>query len=401
MKMTDRLLVTALIFSGIITQSALADHPPGGASVPPLLPPPTLSDVSPVATQTTPTVAPIEMGVTEAKPAATPAKKVATSKKKTAAKPVAKKVAAKIAKPVSVKSKYPEISVPLKPGAAVVAVKTRVNVRGAASTQSEVITRLTNGEPVTVIQEIVRENRKPDEPTVWAKIALPAGSHGWVHGQFVDSTNKTVTSKKLNVRGGPGENYSVLATLQKGDVITQLKEKQGWLQIEPPTNAVAYVAAAYLKQEVAVVPEITPVPMETTTVAQTETMGGAAGEAPTNTIVNPAVPTPTPTPAPEPALAASPAMPSPEIPMILDPSIKRVVEREGVVRRTWSIQAPTHFQLVSPQTSEKIVYLHTDSTNLDLGRYKGLHIIATGEEGLDKRWKETPVLTIRRIQVVE
>jgi hypothetical protein len=48
-----------------------------------------------------------------------------------------------------------------------------------------------------------------------------------------------------------------------------------------------------------------------------------------------------------------------------------------------------------------VVYLHSSTTNLDLSRYKGLRIIATGEEGLDKRWKNTPVLTIRRIQVIE
>ena len=41
------------------------------------------------------------------------------------------------------------------------------------------------------------------------------------------------------------------------------------------------------------------------------------------------------------------------------------------------------------------------STNLDLSRYKGLHIIVTGEEGLDERWKNTPVITIQRIQVLD
>jgi hypothetical protein len=48
-----------------------------------------------------------------------------------------------------------------------------------------------------------------------------------------------------------------------------------------------------------------------------------------------------------------------------------------------------------------IDYLYTTTTNLDLSRYNGLHIIVTGEEGMAKRWKNTPVLTIQRIQVVE
>jgi hypothetical protein len=38
---------------------------------------------------------------------------------------------------------------------------------------------------------------------------------------------------------------------------------------------------------------------------------------------------------------------------------------------------------------------------LDLSRYKGLHIVVTGEEGLDRRWRNTPVITIQRILVLE
>jgi hypothetical protein len=78
-----------------------------------------------------------------------------------------------------------------------------------------------------------------------------------------------------------------------------------------------------------------------------------------------------------------------------------VVLREGLVRGTVSIQAPTRFALISPETGRTINYLHTTSPDLDLSRYKGLHIVVTGEEGLDERWKNTPVITIQRIQVLE
>ena len=56
---------------------------------------------------------------------------------------------------------------------------------------------------------------------------------------------------------------------------------------------------------------------------------------------------------------------------------------------------------VSPGSGKIINYLYTSSTNLDLSRYKGLHIVVTGEEGLDERWKNHPVITIQRIQVLE
>ena len=80
---------------------------------------------------------------------------------------------------------------------------------------------------------------------------------------------------------------------------------------------------------------------------------------------------------------------------------QRIVQHEGIVRSTWSIQAPTPYALVSPDTGETINYLYTTSTNLNLKRYKGLKIIVTGEEGLDPRWRNTPVITIQKIHVVE
>jgi hypothetical protein len=77
------------------------------------------------------------------------------------------------------------------------------------------------------------------------------------------------------------------------------------------------------------------------------------------------------------------------------------VDREGIVRSFTSIQAPSDYKLVSPDNGKTINYLHTTSTNLDLRRYVGLHIIATGEESLDRRWPNMPVLTLKKIVLVE
>src|SRR5262249_46511423 len=125
-----------------------------------------------------------------------PAKKAATPRKKTAAK--------KPAAPA------PELkTVPLVAGQAVV-IANRVNVRSRAGLSGEVIGRMTNGEPVTVIEEVTLKRSKPDEPSAWAKIALPERTHAWVHNSFIDATNKTVIPKKLNLRGGPGESYGII-----------------------------------------------------------------------------------------------------------------------------------------------------------------------------------------------
>ena len=107
-----------------------------------------------------------------------------------------------------------------------------------------------------------------------------------------------------------------------------------------------------------------------------------------------------PTPAPTPTPAVAPAE-MPTEPAVVEPPPPRIVQREGIVRGMTSIQAPSKFVLVSPENGRDIDYLYTSSKQLDLRRYKGLRIIVTGEEGLDERWGNTPVLTIQKILVVE
>ena len=84
-----------------------------------------------------------------------------------------------------------------------------------------------------------------------------------------------------------------------------------------------------------------------------------------------------------------------------EPPPPRVVSHEGVVKSTWSVQAPTKFAIVDPDSGRTVNYLYTTSTNLDLQWWKDHRVIVTGEEGLDRRWTNTPIITIQRIQVVD
>jgi len=277
-------------------------------------------------------------------------------------------------------------TVPLVAGPAIVAAN-HVNVRGQAKLKSEIVTRLTNGEPVTVIEEIVRNDSGPDEPSAWAKISLPPGAHTWVNTTYLDA-NKAVKPKKLNLRAGPGENYSVLGQLQGGETVNPLNVKGDWTEIEPPTNAYAFVAAQYLKQEapgtLATTTPVAEAPVIAATTTDTATTHAPSETGATNTLAD-----------------ATPVATTPTAPASDEPPPKRIVQREGLVRGTFSIQAPTHFELISPDNGKTIDYLYTTAPSLDLRRYKGLRIIVTGEEGLEERWGNTPMLTIQKIQVLE
>jgi uncharacterized protein YgiM (DUF1202 family) len=255
-----------------------------------------------------------------------------------------------------------EPTVTLVPGPATVDVK-NINVRGQAGLRGEVVAHLNQGDTVTVLDQMNLDRHKTGEPAQWAKIALPTSTHVWVYAAFVDATNKTVLPKKLNLRAGPGENYSVLGVIERGTSVTEIITKGRWMQIDPPSNAYAFVAAMYLKQEAVAA---NPTPVETTPVLQ---------------------PQPVAPPPPPPVIEPTPAT--------------REVTHEGVVGPVASIVAPTPYKLYDPETYQTIDYLYTTATNLDFSRYNNMRIIVTGEEALDERWKDTPVLTVESIQVID
>src|SRR2546422_7970529 len=240
--------------------------------------------------------APAQIGTPGAAPAVTNAAPAAAATNAPSAKVEKKKAAKKKAAGAKKKNAVAELkTVPLVAGPAVV-VASHVNVRGRAGLKGEVVNHLTNGEPVTVLEEVTLKNSGPDEPSAWAKILLPATTHVLVNSSFLDGTNKTVRPKKLNVRGGPGENFSVLGTLKQGDAVKEIGAKGEWLEIEPPADAFAFVAAQYLKQEAPAALATTP--------AEPAPPPTTVAEAP------PVVAAPTETPAP-PAAPATPATNAP------------------------------------------------------------------------------------------
>jgi uncharacterized protein YgiM (DUF1202 family) len=347
----------------------------------------------PVPNETASPAAPVLLEASTTTPTNAPAKK-SVARKRSAKKAVPKKT-------------FPELkSVPLVAGPAVVIVS-NLNVRGQATLKSEVVTHLTKDQVVTVLEEITHKHSAPDEPSAWAKITLPSDMHVWIFKSFVDTKN-TVTARKLNLRSGPGENYSVLGLLKRGDEVKPLTTKDEWLAIEAPANTYAFVAAQYLRQKPAEAPS--PAPQVAATPQPQTAPPPPVTEAPKP------VPPPIETPQPKPVEAPTAVPTAPTAPVVATaptseianpaasapepPPSPRVVQREGIVRSTVSIQAPSHFELISTENKKTIDYLHTPSDDLDLSRWKGLRVMVTGQEGLDERWPNTPVLTIEKIEVL-
>ncbi len=82
------------------------------------------------------------------------------------------------------------------------------------------------------------------------------------------------------------------------------------------------------------------------------------------------------------------------------PEIRRRVTREGVIRNTMSIQAPSDYGLNSEHNGTRLNYLYTTSTNVPLAELLGMRVRINGEEGIDARWPNTPVLLIKTLDVI-
>jgi len=273
----------------------------------------------------------------------------------------------------AVKSHRPaarEPVVTIAPGPAQVNASELV-VRGQAGLKGEEVARLAKGDTVNVIEQINLGHHAADEPSQWVKISYPKTGHVWVMAKYIN--NGVVSAKKLNLRAGHGENYSVVGVIEQGAPVKEIETKDGWTEIEPPDNAYAFVAAKYLTQEA----------MPPTTVA---------------TAPEPE-PQPTPTPVEPQQPVITPQPPAPQPPQPPQATV-RIVQHQGVVGGVGSIQAPTAYKLYDPDTKTDIDFLYPTSPDQDLHSLVDDQVIVTGEEGVDPRFPNTPVIAIQSIQII-
>lgn len=314
------------------------------------------------------------------------------------------------------------------PGARVKADRT--NVRAKPSYDGEVLGTLRRGSEVTVVAEVEGAEGEPGGGRRWAKIRLPAEVAVWVYAPLVDPAARQVKSEVLKFRAGPGRNYSELGELKRGDAITEIRRADDWIQIEPPPQAVAFVAASLLEAgEAAPVakvpePEVVPVPEPAPQIVPAIRLQPALNRnpaplpalAPTRPVaeapVAPVIPAPespapnaapapvaVPTSSPEPAPAVEP------VPAVAEPQPEaRAVVREGVVRRTTKLQAPGNYELRSTRRvgglfnrDEGLIdFLIVENPEVKLERFENQRVFVHGTEWRDERWR-TPVLKVERL----
>lgn len=112
----------------------------------------------------------------------------------------------------------------------------RVNLRAKPDLQTEVVGQVNRGDRLKV-KSITEE---------WVEVAPPPSIQFWVHRDFVDGNE--VAPPRLNVRAGPGINYSVVAVIERGDRVQPTGEFAEWISIEPPPSASIWITRELVEE---------------------------------------------------------------------------------------------------------------------------------------------------------
>ncbi|MBT8340918.1 MAG: SH3 domain-containing protein [Desulfatitalea sp.] len=98
----------------------------------------------------------------------------------------------------------------------------KANVRSGPSAKSELLWQVERYHPLLVIE------RKD----AWCFFKDFEGDKGWIHGSLLDQTAAVIVRAKLsNIRSGPGTDYNVVFTVDRGIPFKVLGKKGDWYRI--------------------------------------------------------------------------------------------------------------------------------------------------------------------------
>ncbi len=300
----------------------------------------------------------------------------------------------------------------------------RVNIRSQPSLDGEVLVWMKRGETVET---------QGSSKDGFIRIALPSKVAVWVYGPLVDRASRQIKAPEARLRVGPGRNYGELGVLKKGAALTEIRESDGWLQVEPPAGLSAYVGAQFI--------EVSGAPATQLAAVKTGGILPAEGDPVAGDPVSPAVPNPTRSkssalavapvpslPTPQPSLAI-PSAPAPVSVAVVDPislspraseatsgdraggvaqsSIQyssekiRIVTRVGKVVRSLEPQSPSYYQLRSPQAGEGMLgFLVGQDPKTPIAGFRGKTVQVVAEEYVDPRNRTQVLLRVQSIEEV-
>ena len=136
---------------------------------------------------------------------------------------------------------------------ALASTNARVNLRKEATSKSESLGLLAKSTSLTIYSV--------DAKTGWYKVKVhSSGKEGYVYPSYVSVVSKVdkasdttatkgeITANSVNLRSGPGTNYTKLDKLQKLDTVTILDKSGDWYKVTADAiNKTGYVYASFVK----------------------------------------------------------------------------------------------------------------------------------------------------------
>lgn len=116
-----------------------------------------------------------------------------------------------------------------------------LNVRGTASTSAPIVAALNKGSHITLISR----------SGTWWRVEYAKDAYGWCHSDYItpiagEGAAVNITSGSLNVRSGPGTNYTKAASLYTGDGAVVLSTSGEWSRILYHGTRTGWVSSRYL-----------------------------------------------------------------------------------------------------------------------------------------------------------
>ena len=108
-----------------------------------------------------------------------------------------------------------------------------VNVRTGAGTDYEVSMELFQGYPLKVLET----------QGEWLKVVDFENDSGWIHQSLVSEGNTVIVNgnKSVNMRAEPSTNATIVATVDRGVVMTKLETQGKWTKLKHSTGLVGWI----------------------------------------------------------------------------------------------------------------------------------------------------------------
>lgn len=246
----------------------------------------------------------------------------------------------------------------------------KVNLRGRADSNGEVIGHAAHGEALQV--------RNAGE--TWVEVVPPERIKAWIHRDFVQDGRVAV--KELTVRAGPNINYPRMGALFRGDAVTARETFGEWICVAPPTNASIWVHRDFLELPASLTaPAVAPV------AAVSNVPPAAVGPVP------PAV-----DPATNPVAVAEQPSPPSDLMLVPLPGQGNPITREGWLKPApYVFNPPGRYRLAQKQGSHLDTVCFLRGNNQQLSSMTDTFLAIRGREYWVQGVRE-PVLVVEAIE---